>query len=67
MTALPGLEDAFIHEAPMGRPGEPEDVAKLALYLASDDSSLMTGQTLYIDGGASLKKYPELFSFFGVG
>lgn len=65
MTALPGLEDAFIDEAPMGRAGEPEDVAKLAVYLASDDSSLMTGQTLYIDGGASLKKYPELFGFFG--
>jgi len=27
----------------------------------------MTGQTLYADGGASLKKYPELFGFFGVG
>ncbi len=66
MTALPGLEDAFIHEAPLGRAGEPEDVAKLAVYLASDDSSLMTGQTLYIDGGASLKKYPELFGFFGM-
>lgn len=66
MTALPGLEDAFIHEAPIGRAGEPEDVAKLATYLASDDSTLMTGQTLYIDGGASLKKYPELFGFFGV-
>lgn len=67
MMQAPGLEDAFIHEAPMGRAGEPEDVAKLAVYLASDDSSLMTGQTLYIDGGASLKKYPELFEFFGVG
>jgi NAD(P)-dependent dehydrogenase (short-subunit alcohol dehydrogenase family) len=66
MTALPGLEDSFIHEAPIGRAGEPADVAKLAVYLASDDSSLMTGQTLYIDGGASLKKYPELFGFFGV-
>ncbi len=66
MTALPGLEDAFLHEAPLGRAGEPEDVAKLAVYLASEDSSLMTGQTLYIDGGASLKKYPELFGFFGV-
>jgi NAD(P)-dependent dehydrogenase (short-subunit alcohol dehydrogenase family) len=66
MTSIPGLEDAFINEAPIGRAGEPEDVAKLATYLASDDSSLMTGQTLYIDGGASLKKYPELFGFFGV-
>ncbi|GAB4323702.1 MAG: SDR family NAD(P)-dependent oxidoreductase [Dehalococcoidia bacterium] len=67
LTAVPGLEEAFIHEAPIGRAGEPEDVARLAVYLASDESSLMTGQTLYIDGGASLKKYPELFSFLGQG
>ena len=66
MLAVPGLEDAFVHESPIGRAGEPEDVAQLAVYLASDASSLMTGQTLYIDGGESLKKYPELFSFFGV-
>jgi len=65
MTAVPGLEAAFIAETALGRAGEPEDVAGLALYLASDVSSLMTGQTLYIDGGASLKKYPELFSFVG--
>ena len=67
MTAIPGLEDAFVHEAPVGRAGEPADVAGLALYLASDESALMSGQTLYIDGGASLNKYPELFRFFGVG
>lgn len=65
MTALPGLEQAFLDEAPIGRVGEPVDVARLAVYLASDDASLMTGQTLYIDGGASLNKYPTLFSFFG--
>jgi NAD(P)-dependent dehydrogenase (short-subunit alcohol dehydrogenase family) len=63
----PGVYDAFLHESPMGRAGEPEDVAQLAVYLASDESSLMTGQTLYIDGGQSLKKYPELFPAFGVG
>ena len=67
MLAVPGLEDAFIHEAPIGRAGEPGDIANLLLYLASDESTLMTGQTLYIDGGASLKKYPELFGFFGAG
>jgi 3-oxoacyl-[acyl-carrier protein] reductase len=64
MLSVPGLEDAFCHEAPIGRVGEPEDVARLALYLASDESSLMSGQTLLIDGGATLKKYPELFSYF---
>jgi NAD(P)-dependent dehydrogenase (short-subunit alcohol dehydrogenase family) len=65
ISARPGFEAAFVAEAPMGRAGEPEDVARLALYLAADESSLMTGQTLYIDGGASLKKYPEVFSFVG--
>lgn len=64
MLAIPGLEQAFIDEAPMGRVGEPEDVAQLALYLASDAASLMSGQLLTIDGGASLKKYPEMFRFF---
>jgi NAD(P)-dependent dehydrogenase (short-subunit alcohol dehydrogenase family) len=67
LTSVPGLDAAFIAEAPIGRAGEPEDVAGLAVYLASDAASLMTGQTLYIDGGASLKKYPELFSFLGAG
>ena len=36
---------------PMGRMGTPEDVAALALYLASDDSSWMTGSILTLDGG----------------
>lgn len=66
MLAIPGLEDAFIREAPIGRAGEPQDIANLLVYLASDESTLMTAQTLYIDGGASLNKYPELFKFFGV-
>jgi NAD(P)-dependent dehydrogenase (short-subunit alcohol dehydrogenase family) len=36
---------------PMGRMGEPEEVAKAALYLASDDSSFVTGTELFVDGG----------------
>ena len=64
---VPGLEDAFVNEAPIGRIGEPADIAELALYLASDASSLMTGQTLFIDGGANINRYPPLFDFFGVG
>ena len=61
---VPGLEEAFVNEAPIGRIGEPEDIAQLALYLASDASSLMTGQTLFIDGGANINRYPPLFNFF---
>ncbi len=67
LRQAPGVYDAFLRETPIGRAGEPEDVARLAVYLASDESSLMTGQSLYIDGGQSLKKYPELFEAFGLG
>ncbi len=36
---------------PLGRIGQPEDVANGVLYLASDESSFVTGSTLTIDGG----------------
>jgi len=36
---------------PMGRIGQPEEVAKAALFLASDDSSFVTGTLLFVDGG----------------
>ncbi len=41
----------FIARQPMGRIGTPEEIAALALYLASDDSAFTTGQALAIDGG----------------
>ena len=41
---------------PYGRIGEPEDVAKAAVWLASDESDYVTGTTLIVDGGMTL--YP---------
>jgi NAD(P)-dependent dehydrogenase (short-subunit alcohol dehydrogenase family) len=40
---------------PLGRIGEPEDVGKLAVYLASDDAGFMTGQVIVLDGGRTSK------------
>ncbi len=40
---------------PLGRPGTPEEVAKLVLYLASDDSTWMTGAIIPIDGGMTAR------------
>ena len=42
---------------PYGRIGEPEDIAKAVVWLASDESDYVTGTTLFVDGGMTL--YPE--------
>lgn len=42
---------AFTERQPMGRIGKPEEIAALALYLASDESAYTTGQTHIVDGG----------------
>lgn len=53
----PGMEDiikAFTAKIPMHRMGEPDDIAKVALFLASDMSSYMTGSQIVVDGGVLL-------------
>jgi 7-alpha-hydroxysteroid dehydrogenase len=45
------LRRQFLAGTPMGRPGEPEDIACAALYLASPASSWVTGKVFQIDGG----------------
>jgi 2-keto-3-deoxy-L-fuconate dehydrogenase len=43
--------DMFVRRQPMGRVGEPEEVAALALYLASDEAAFTTGAAIPVDGG----------------
>jgi gluconate 5-dehydrogenase len=50
----PALKETVESMVPMGRLGEPHEIAPLALYLASDASSFMTGAVLVIDGGYTL-------------
>jgi 3-oxoacyl-[acyl-carrier protein] reductase len=45
--------DAIIAGVPLGRMAEPDDIAKVAVFLASDDSGFVTGQTLAVNGGSA--------------
>lgn len=45
------LNDEILAEIPLGRWGQPEEVGNLAVYLASDLASYLTGSTHFIDGG----------------
>jgi NAD(P)-dependent dehydrogenase (short-subunit alcohol dehydrogenase family) len=47
------VKDQFVSLIPMGRIGESEEIAKVALFLASEDSSFVTGIELFVDGGAA--------------
>ncbi|MBB3066842.1 SDR family NAD(P)-dependent oxidoreductase [Limibacillus halophilus] len=47
----------ILSRTPMGRVGEPEEIASVALFLASKDSSYITGQTIYPDGGRMALNY----------
>lgn len=44
--------DAMLSGIPLGRPGQPEDIGRAAVYLASDDAAFVTGKILRVDGGA---------------
>lgn len=56
-AALPGLEDAFIKEYPLGRVGTSEDIAAAAVFVASDEC-FMTGQNFQVNGGLTLRRNP---------
>ena len=53
----PQIFDKLARWYPLGRVGQPEDVAKAALYLASDDAAWVTGTTLNVDGGLMAGSY----------
>ena len=50
----PAIENFITTMTPLGRPGEPEELQGLAVFLASDASAFITGQSIVIDGGYTL-------------
>jgi 2-keto-3-deoxy-L-fuconate dehydrogenase len=52
--SMDAARSAFVARQPMGRLGSPEEIAGLAVYLASDQAQFITGQAVVIDGGLTL-------------
>jgi NAD(P)-dependent dehydrogenase (short-subunit alcohol dehydrogenase family) len=49
--ALTQLKEGFAKNIPLGRMGEPDEIAKAASFLASDEASYVNGVELFVDGG----------------
>jgi len=47
----PDVKNTILSRTPMGRIGDPSEIASIAAFLASDEASYVTGQTIYADGG----------------
>lgn len=64
LTDVPAINDAYMERIPMKRAGTPEEMAKAALFLASDDASYVNGSILIVDGAWQNTGYPDLSKFF---
>ena len=52
---------------PWGRVGQPDDIGKAAVFLASDDADFITGVTLYVDGGHMIAAHEQIMKQFRPG
>ena len=58
--AVPGLVEDYVENTALGRAGKPEEIADAVVFLCSPKSSWLTGEVLDLNGGAHLKRYPDV-------
>ncbi|MGY4711225.1 SDR family NAD(P)-dependent oxidoreductase [Mycolicibacterium sp. CBM1] len=59
-AAIPGVIEEYVENTALGRPGTPQDIAEAVAFLCSPQSSWLTGEILDLNGGAHLKRYPNI-------
>jgi NAD(P)-dependent dehydrogenase (short-subunit alcohol dehydrogenase family) len=57
---VPGVVDEYVENTVLGRAGTPEDIADAVVFLCSEKASWITGEVLDINGGAHMKRYPDV-------
>ncbi|WP_243837845.1 SDR family NAD(P)-dependent oxidoreductase [Cumulibacter soli] len=62
LRAIPGVQEEFTDNTPLRRNGRPEDIAATALFLCSSMADWTTGDTLDVNGGGHLQRYPNVMA-----
>lgn len=57
---IPGVREDYVENTPLGRPGTGLEIAAACEYLLSDGAAWTTGEDMQVNGGAHLKRYPDL-------
>ncbi len=57
---IPGVVEEYIENTALGRTGTPEDIAAAVVFVCSPQASWLTGEVLDLNGGAHLKRYPDV-------
>ncbi len=59
-SLVPGLVEDYVDNTALGRAGQPEEIADAVVFMCSPKSSWLTGEVLDLNGGAHLKRYPDV-------
>lgn len=60
LTLFPNVIEEYVENAPLGRYAAPEEIAGVVAFLASDEAACVSGALHLVDGGAHLKRYPDI-------
>ncbi|MGV0625120.1 SDR family NAD(P)-dependent oxidoreductase [Mycolicibacter minnesotensis] len=60
LAMVPGLTDEYLENTPLGRAGVPDDIAATVEFLTSDRAGWITGADFDVNGGAHLRRYPDV-------